>query len=257
MAWISVDQRVLGGKLRKTFKDIGCSRSEALGILVSLWLWAIDNTDDDGLIIGADRSDIAEQIRTGVDELDPEKVVDALINNGWIDEPETGVLFIHDWSGWRSFYNKYMDGKKKHNERQKQYLSRKKGNDVKGDANIDVNDDVKDDAPKTEPKKKSNYSADFESFWQIYPRKDDKGMAYKKYRARLNDGFSPEQLLSAATRYAEQIRRDRTEKKYTKQAKTFLSDTLPFTDYLPSLQESQEPTFGGRPTNPFRRGGNQ
>ena len=79
-------------------------------------------------------------------------------------------------------------------------------------------------------------------------------MAYKKYKARLNDGYSPEQLLQAATRYAEQIRRDRTEKKYTKQAKTFLSDTLPFTDYLPGMQEEQQ---GGqtstRSANPFRR----
>lgn len=256
MAWISVDQRVLGGKLRKTFKDIGCSRSEALGILVSLWLWAIDNTDDDGLIIGADRSDIAEQIRTGVDGLDPEMVVDALINNGWIDEPETGVLFIHDWFEWRDFYNKYVDGKRKNAERQRGFRKKKKA-ESNDDSNSDNNGDSNVTVTSDEPKKKSNYSADFESFWQIYPRKDDKGMAYKKYRARLNDGFSPEQLLSAATRYAEQIRRDRTEKKYTKQAKTFLSDTLPFTDYLPSLQESQESTFGGRPTNPFRRGGNQ
>ena len=126
MAWISVDQKVLGGKLRKTFKDIGCSQSEALGILVSLWLWAIDNTDPDGLIVGADRSDVAEQIRVGVINLDPEEVVDKLVSNGWIDEPEPGKIYIHDWFEWRAFYNRYMTGKKKHSERQKEYASRKK-----------------------------------------------------------------------------------------------------------------------------------
>ena len=252
MAWVSVDQKVLGGKLRKTFKDIGCSRSEALGILVTLWLWAIDNTDQDGLIIGADRADIAEQIRIGVNGLDPEMVVDNLIKNGWIDEPETGRLYIHDWFEWRAFYNKYIDGKKKHSERQRQYMTRKKKLSV---VNDDVNDDVSTDVTPEEPKKKSAYSSTFEDFWKVYPRKDDKGMAYKKYNARLKDGYSPEQLLSAARRYAEQIRRDRTEKKFTKQAKTFLSETLPFTDYLPSMQEPQETQTDSVAVNPFRRGG--
>ena len=247
MAWISVDQKVLGGKLRKTFKDIGCSRSEALGILVSLWLWAVDNTDQDGLIIGADRQDIAEQIRIGVDGLDPEMVVDHLIANGWIDEPETGRLYIHDWFEWRSFYIKYMDGKKKHSERQKEYMSRKR---TQNDVNDDVIADVKNDISE---KKNSQYSTDFEEFWKVYPRHDDKGMAYKKYKARLNDGFTPDQLITAASRYAEQIRKERTEKKYTKQAKTFLSDTLPFTDYLPRMQEQPAEQNSGAVTNPFRR----
>lgn len=243
MAWISVDQKVLGGKLRKTFKDIGCSRSEALGILVSLWLWAIDNTDPDGLIVGADRSDVAEQIRVGVINLDPEEVVDKLVSNGWIDEPEPGKIYIHDWFEWRAFYNRYVNGKEKHAENMRAY--REKNKAESGNAEPSEQD---------KPKKKSPYSSDFEQFWLAYPRHDDKGMAYKKYKARINDGYSPEQLLTAATRYAEQIRRDRTEKKYTKQAKTFLSDTLPFTDYLPGMQEEQQ---GGqtstRSANPFRR----
>lgn len=250
MAWVSVDQKVLGGKLRKTFKDIGCSRSEALGILVTLWLWAIDNTDQDGLIIGADRADIAEQIRIGVNGLDPEMVVDNLIKNGWIDEPETGRLYIHDWFEWRSFYNRYVDGKEKNAERQRAFRNRRKQ-----DSNDDNNSDSNVTVTPEEPKKKSAYSSTFEDFWKVYPRKDDKGMAYKKYNARLKDGYSPEQLLSAARRYAEQIRRDQTEKKFTKQAKTFLSETLPFTDYLPSMQEPQETQKDSVAVNPFRRGG--
>lgn len=244
MAWISVDQKVLGGKLRKTFKDIGCSRSEALGILVSLWLWAVDNTDPDGLIVEADRSDIAEQIRIGVDGLDPEKVVEILVSNGWIDEHEDGRLYIHDWFEWRAFYNKYVDGKKKNAEKMRAYREKNR------------NDSAADEEPVPKnTKKKSAYTSDFEAFWQEYPRHDDKGMAYKKYKARLNDGYSPDQLLSAARRYAEQIRRDRTEKKFTKQAKTFLSETLPFTDYLPSMQEPQKTQTDSVAVNPFRRGG--
>ena len=32
MAWISVHEQVIGGKLRNLAKEIGCSQNEALGI---------------------------------------------------------------------------------------------------------------------------------------------------------------------------------------------------------------------------------
>uniref|UniRef100_UPI002F406708 hypothetical protein n=1 Tax=Sporofaciens musculi TaxID=2681861 RepID=UPI002F406708 len=76
----------------------------------------------------------------------------------------------------------------------------------------------------------------------IYPRKADKAQAYKKYRARLEDGFSHEQLLESVKNYAEQCRRDRTEEKYIKHGKTFLGESTPFLDYLPKnvLQVSEK-----------------
>lgn len=94
--------------------------------------------------------------------------------------------------------------------------------------------DPEDAEQGTEVKKKSEkqFPKNFEEFWSVYPRKDDKGMAYAKYTARIKDGFSPEELISAAKAYAEQCRRNRTEKQYIKQAKTFLSDKTPFTDFL-------------------------
>lgn len=85
---------------------------------------------------------------------------------------------------------------------------------------------------KTKQKKSESYSNDFESFWEIYPRKSDKGSAYKKYLTRLKDGWSPEQLLTAAKKYKAQIIANRTDQKYIKLCKTFLSDTTPFADYL-------------------------
>ena len=86
---------------------------------------------------------------------------------------------------------------------------------------------------KTKQKKsESCYSNDFDVFWEVYPRKSDKGSAYKKYLTRLKDGWSPEQLLTAAKKYRAQILANRTEQKYIKLCKTFLSDTTPFADYL-------------------------
>ena len=85
---------------------------------------------------------------------------------------------------------------------------------------------------KNTQKEKENYSTEFECFWEVYPRKSDKGEAYKKYLTRLKDGWSPEQLLTAAKKYRAQIITNRTDQKYIKLCKTFLSDTTPFADYL-------------------------
>lgn len=89
---------------------------------------------------------------------------------------------------------------------------------------------------KPEPKSKKaigNYSTDFEELWAVYPRKVDKAQAYKKYRARLEDGFSHEQLLESVKNYSAQCRKDRTEERYIKHGKTFLGESTPFLDYLP------------------------
>lgn len=94
--------------------------------------------------------------------------------------------------------------------------------------------ETKTEKPDSKSKKAiSNYSTDFEELWAIYPRKADKAQAYKKYKARLEDGFSHEQLLEAVKNYAEHCRRDRTEEKYIKHGKTFLGESTPFLDYIP------------------------
>lgn len=97
---------------------------------------------------------------------------------------------------------------------------------------------------KKPAKKTNSYPKNFEEFWAVYPRKDEKGVAYAKYAARIKDGYSPEELLQAATAYADRCRRLKTEKQYTKQAKTFLSDKAPFADFLKS-EIKQEPENDG------------
>ena len=112
-------------------------------------------------------------------------------------------------------------------------------NDIDNDIDIDIDNEndiakaIYINQKKTKQKKsESCYSNDFESFWEMYPRKSDKGSAYKKYLTRLKDGWSPEQLLTAAKKYRAQIVANRTDQKYIKLCKTFLSDTTPFADYL-------------------------
>ena len=93
------------------------------------------------------------------------------------------------------------------------------------DIDIDIDKDI--------DKKRNIYSANFEAFWKVYPRKSDKGQANKAYSARLKEGFSEDELLEAAKNYAEECKKDRREEKYIKLAKTFIGSSTPFVDYLP------------------------
>lgn len=233
MAWISVEQTLIGKKLRVLAKDIGCSQNEAIGILINLWLWGMDNASMDGLMDGADIENIALAIKPCLSkELDPEDVVWKLIENRWIDF-DGKELFIHDWEEYRCYYNKYVSEKKRHSKRQREYLVRKRAaekDDTQPKEQIEQQEEM--EVPKEKQVKKSSYTSSFEELWSVYPRKKDKGNAYKKYKARLNDGWSEEELLEAVVGYAEECKKNRTDEKYIKHASTFFSETTPFVDYL-------------------------
>lgn len=252
MAWISVDQKLIGGKLRTLHKDIGCSRNESIGILITLWLWGIDNSEADGLIPSADRNDIAEVLRPGIFEsLDAKRVVDCLIENGWIDD-DSGRLYIHDWNEWRSYYNKYIKDKQRNSERQARYKASHKelGNEESNVTNNVINNVTDSDKSENQQsektdKKPDKYGKDFEEFWSIYPKKVDKGEAFKKYKARRNEGYSSEEILGAAKAYKKQCEMNHTDKQYIKHAKTFLGPSLSFVEYIPKNQQEPETAPSG------------
>nr|DAP18584.1 MAG TPA: Replication initiation and membrane attachment [Caudoviricetes sp.] len=88
------------------------------------------------------------------------------------------------------------------------------------------------------PKSRPAYPKSFEEFWSAYPRRIGKGEAYKKYKARLNDGFSEQELITAAINYAQICKSEHTPDNYIKHPKTFLSDSTPFMDYVPKQAET-------------------
>lgn len=227
MAWISVHESVVGAKLRLFAKELNASQNEALGLLITLWLWGIHNADRYGKIVGATKSDVAKVIYSGLsDKLDPVDSVDALIKTNWIDIDEDG-LYIHDWNEWQKQWYKAIDVRDKDRERKrKEKLEQKESDSSK-----------KTEKASSADKQTGNaYSTDFEDFWNVYPRKVGKGEAYKKYLARIKDGWSPEQLLQSAKKYRTQIVNERTDEKYIKHAKTFLSENTPFSDYLTKVE---------------------
>ena len=223
MAWISVHESVVGAKLRLFAKELNASQNEALGLLITLWLWGIHNADRYGKIVGATKSDVAKVIYSGLnDKLNPIDSVDALIKTNWIDIDEDG-LYIHDWSEWQKQWYKAIDVREREKNRKREERARQKESGSSKQT---------DKAPSVDKPTDKAYSTEFEDFWSTYPRKVGKGEAYKKYLARLNDGWSPEQLLQSAKKYRSQVVNERTEEKYIKHAKTFLSENTPFADYL-------------------------
>lgn len=264
MAWISVHEQVIGGKLRNLAKEIGCSQNEALGLLIRLWLWGINNANKEGFIVGADKADVADILNIGIDKrYASDVVVEAMINTGWIDI--ANGLYIHDWEEWQEQWYKAIglrerDAARKREERKRSRLQNEAGR--KEDAISQepapemILSPAVEDSPTPEPEKPKKAAAEertpaFEEFWKVYPRKEGKGEAYKKYKARLKDGYSEEELLEAATNYAGRCARERTEKKYIKMAKTFLSDSLPFVDYIKKQSQSEARQGQADGVNPF------
>ena len=258
MAWISVHEQVIGGKLRKLAKEIGCSQNEALGLLVRLWLWGINNADKDGMIIGADIDDVAEVLAIGINpKFEPEDVIEALVTTEWLDVNEG--IYIHDWAEWQEQWYKAIATREKNAKRKREERARKRDDKTQDEVIKEEKPDSGLPTPRlnipTEPEEKkkteaTEYPDGFNQFWDVYPRKVGKGDAYKTYKARINCGWKPEELLEAAKTYASKVARERTEKQYIKHPKTFLSSSEPFVDYLPK-QETKPITVGTNEDDPY------
>lgn len=257
MAWVSVHDNVIGGKLRELAKEIGCTQEEALGILVSLWIWGLNNADKDGRLMSADREDVLEAFSVKLVSGLKVDIVDALVKTRWMDEPESGVLYIHDWDQWQKQWYKAIETREKDAKRKAEMRKEKRSaKTVAGTTGKKAKDPGQEalwdgeQADQAEQPEEPRYAPAFEEFWQEYPRKIGKGEAYKKYQTRRKDGYSDAELLEAAKNYATDCRRRKTEKEYIKHPKTFLSDSLPFLDYLPKKEAPQE-LQEGQGVNPF------
>lgn len=113
--------------------------------------------------------------------------------------------------------------------------------ETKPEPNVNVNVNVNENVNA-----KENYSVCFEELWKAYPRKKEKAAAYAKYKARLHDGFSEDELMTAVKRYAEEINVLGTEERYIKHGATFFGANTPFEDYL---KESYKPPKGRADTS--------
>lgn len=176
-----------------------------------------------------------------------EKALDVFRQLGLIEMLDNGAIYMMDIQNFIGTSSTEAD-------RQRAYYNKVKHEKALLEAPVE---EIPEESEETKPESKSNkaignYTIEFEELWKEYPRKVDKAQAYKKYKARLEDGYLHEQLIAAVRNYAAQCRRDRTEEKYIKHGKTFLGESTPFLDYLPK-DEPRAEVEPADDSNPFRR----
>ncbi len=122
MAWLEVHQG-----LREHRKLYACADSLdvkptlMLGMLVSFWLWALDNAQN-GKLEGVSNRTIARAAMWPEKRAD--KLVSALIACGWIDQIDD-ILVIHDWD---EYTGKLMDRREADRERKRKKKEEKRQN---------------------------------------------------------------------------------------------------------------------------------
>ena len=273
MKCTSIYKSIDGPKLRRLYKALGCSKPEAIGILYFLWDWGLDNADEDGILVGLGKDDVSRYLY-GVSLdcwLNMDDVVDALVATGWLDETGDGLV-LHDWYDWQGPYYRAKERRKKDAARKAEERRITRRIEAQATQAVPASPlsepsvtqeeepvqesmfgaaEIKPARTRAEPVN-PGYAEGFLQFWEAYPRKLGKGDAYKKYQARRKDGFSDEELIQSAKNYAAECRSRRTEKEYIKHPKTFLSDSLSFTDYLPKNDDKPKTQQSG---NPFEEWG--
>ncbi len=258
MAWISVHEHVLGGKLRELSKEVGCSQNEALGTLISLWLWGLNNADKTGELRRAERSDIAKAISTTLnEELEPMEVVEALISTRWVDEQNDGRLFIHDWDQWQEQWFKFQSQKEYDAKRKREERARKRQDaerppespmDSPTDSPADSPPDTIQDGPPEPPQKPKAKKPDktkYADTVRMYPEE------YEKLCERFGEPFT-KRCIERLDLY-----KGSKGKTYKDDYKAILSWVVDrVKEENPSLMKRQEPAKqeSGNPFAQFKRG---
>lgn len=94
MAWIKVEQTLVNhNKVLDVADDLEIEVTQATGMMILIWLWALDNAPDGSLKNVRPRSLATAAQWTG----DPDAFVEALKNAHLLDVEEDGSLYLHDW----------------------------------------------------------------------------------------------------------------------------------------------------------------
>lgn len=163
--------------------------SEAVGIVVSLWLWAAKNAPD-GDLSGFPERAIADAV--GYSSSYAEKLCQLLVETRWLDETEKGYA-LHDWVEYApAIIDMYEKDKNRTRERVRKFRERRRSitpNETVSQRTCNVTCNVTSDkcnAPRldktTEDKRREEYMSSSEaSSWS---------------KSKLNSLFSPQLSLS-------------------------------------------------------------
>lgn len=87
------------------------------------------------------------------------------------------------------------------------------------------------------------YPREFEQFWDAYPRKDGKSLAFRAWNARIGEGIGHSTLTACAKNYSDFTKQERTEERFMLQPATFCGPNRRWEDYL--SPRVTKPMFSG------------
>ena len=231
MAWLQVHQTLKDHrKLFDAADQLEVEPPHMMGLLVSFWLWALDNAPTGSLV------DITPRMisRAAQWDGDPEKLAKTLIRAGWIDEKEDGTLEIHDWY---EYAGKLIDQRQAEKERSRSRRAaaaasadaspddptptagRPANSRKKAGGRVDQSREDKTREGSTPPSPsdegsdggtKSLVEARFLEFWKAYPKKTGKQYALKAWNKIKPTAELHERIMQAvdAQKRSDQWRRE-------------------------------------------------
>ena len=231
MAWLQVHQTLKDHrKLFDAADELEIAPPHMMGLLVSFWLWALDNAPTGNL------DDITPRMiaRAAQWDGDAEKLSNALIRAGWIDETDDGKREIHDWY---EYAGKLIDQRQAEKERSARRRAaaassfddtpggqaqtdgqppdehKKTGGKSRQDQSRQKKGRVTPPAPSSEGDdgaKKSAVEVRFDEFWNAYPKKVGKQYALKAWNKIKPTAELHESIMQAINRQkrSDQWRRD-------------------------------------------------
>ena len=178
MSWLKIQAGLVTNK--KTARLAGqmkWKKLEAVGFLVSFWIWAIENCEG-GLLRDISDSELAFAV--GVENA--EGILAALKNSGLVD---SDPLRIHDWPEHQGDYlrSKYRKSPEKYAAIFNQYRTSTVPVHVPDmSSTVPVPDRDRVDIIKRDKQPLFDKSNGFVDFWKAYPRKTGKGAAMNAWK---------------------------------------------------------------------------
>lgn len=247
--FVAMAEELLDGpKLRGFYKEIGCSNAEAVGLLYILWRWSMKNADNDGKLLNTDLADVQQMYVSSVvgGEVNASEIVNALVEQGWIDVAEDGTLSIHDWASNQEYWIRYKKNRDRDAARKREDRARKRGETAEHAEQLAIEQE-----PAKTPVSASDKAepTGFREAYDLYPRHTGRSDALKAYNARIKEGFSAEEILSAVAAYKKECESEHREQKYIKHPATFFGPNGFVQEYMQKNSEITKPQ--NEDENPF------
>lgn len=182
----------------------------------------------------------------------PQEIVEALVKSGLWDLVEDGIQF-HDWCEYQPSAVEYLEKRREVSERRAEAANKRWSNakTLQVDANgmqtvckTDANE-MQTVCPEPEPEPEPSitkvidissnaFDEEFNQFWAIYPRKENKQSARRAFKQALK-AETLETILAGALRYRDDPNRDPS---FTKHGQTWLNNHCWNDDPLPARNKA-------------------